>query len=95
MTIIVVASLFLLLILLYFVAFRRKQTVKLTSDEYSLLTRRKFDIYDLRSFLVRGDFNTTFEAFDPDRKTTVALRILDHNKIYHDAAVKKAVASFL
>ena len=89
MIIIVPVAFFLLLIALYLVAFRRKQTVKLTADEYNLLMRRKFDNYDLRSFLVRGDFNTTFEAFDPDRKTTVALRILDHNKIYHDQIVQQ------
>jgi len=86
--VIIVGALFVLLTT-YFIAFRRKRTVKLTADEYNLLMRRKFDNYDLRSFLVRGDFNTTFEAFDHDRKTTVALRILDHSKIYHDQIVQQ------
>jgi len=86
--VIIVGALFVLTIV-YFIAFRRKQTVKLTADEFNLLMRRKFDNYDLRSFLVRGDFNTTFEAFDHDRKTTVALRILDHSKIYHDQIVQQ------
>ncbi|GEM_PF-6236306 len=87
MTIPIVAAILLAFMLVGFLAFRRKQTIKLTADEYNLLIRRKFDNYELRSFLVRGDFNTTFEAFDPDRKAVVALRILDHNKIYHDQIV--------
>jgi serine/threonine protein kinase len=89
MSFLVIGAVAISLIALYFIAFRRKQTVKLTADEYNLLMRRKFDNYDLRSFLVRGDFNTTFEAFDHDRKTTVALRILDHTKIYHDQIVQQ------
>ena len=87
MTIPILGVVLLAIVLIGILAFRRKQTIKLTADEYNLLMRKKFDNYELRSFLVRGDFNTTFEAFDPDRKAVVALRILDHNKIYHDQIV--------
>jgi serine/threonine protein kinase len=63
---------------------RRKSSVKLTTDEFNLLTRRKFDKYELRSFLVRGDFNTTYEAYDSEKNKTVVLRILHKKLIYND-----------
>ncbi len=65
------------------------KTIKLTTDEYNLLTHRKFDRYELRSFLVRGDFNSTFVAFDTVKNKTVAIRILHRKLIYNDQIVKQ------
>ncbi len=63
---------------------RRKVTVKLSTDEFNLLTRKYFDRYELRSFLVRGDFNTTYEAFDTEKNKTVLIRVLHKKLIYND-----------
>ncbi len=63
---------------------RRKVTVKLSTDEFNLLTRRYFGNYELRSFFVRGDFNTTYEAFDTEKNKLVAIRVLHKKLIYNE-----------
>lgn len=63
---------------------KRKSTVELTNDEFNLLSRKKFDRFELQSFLMRGDFNTTYEALDPDRNKTVAIRVLHRNLLYNE-----------
>lgn len=63
---------------------RKRRTVLLTKDEYNLWVGKHFGRFELRSFLVRGDFNTTFRAHDPDSNKTVAIRILDHAYVYSD-----------
>ncbi len=72
-----------------FILLKRKSFVKLTTDEFNLLTRKYFDRYELRSFLVRGDFNTTYEAFDTEKNKTVLIRVLHKKLIYNDNVVQQ------
>ncbi|MDI6766286.1 MAG: PEGA domain-containing protein [Bacteroidota bacterium] len=85
---IILTALIVLTGVIFFFYARRKKIIKLTTDEYNLLASRKFDRYELRSFLVRGDFNSTFVAFDPVKNKTVAIRILHRKLIYNDQIVK-------
>jgi hypothetical protein len=89
-TFLILILLLLLLILLYwYYLIRGKKTVKLTTDEYNLLMKRKFGPYELLSFLVRGDFNSTFTAYDPEKKKNIVIRILHQSLGYKDNVVKQ------
>ncbi len=68
---------------------RRKTVVKLTNDEYNLLMNQKFDRFILKTFMARGDINSTYEALDPERNKVVALRILHKNLCYNDNMVQQ------
>ncbi|MDP2208159.1 MAG: PEGA domain-containing protein [Bacteroidota bacterium] len=82
--IIVFVALLIAIVFGVIILFKRKSSVKLTTDEFNLLTRKYFDRYELRSFLVRGDFNTTYEAFDTEKNKTVLIRVLHKKLIYND-----------
>jgi serine/threonine protein kinase len=82
--IIVFVALLIAIVVGVFILIKRRSSVKLTTDEFNLLTRKYFDRYELRSFLVRGDFNTTYEAFDPEKNKTVLIRVLHKKLIYND-----------
>jgi len=85
---VIILLIFAAALVTYFIL-KRRLRVKLTNDEYNLLITRKFDQFELRSFLVRGDFNTTFRALDLERNKMVALRILDRKYIYNDGIVQQ------
>lgn len=82
--IIVILVLLIAIIFGVIILLKRKSSVKLTNDEFNLLTRKYFDRYELRSYLVRGDFNTTYEAFDTEKNKTVVIRVLHKKLIYND-----------
>jgi serine/threonine protein kinase len=85
---IVFSFVFLIIVISLIIIYRRrKRTIYLVPDEYTLLMGKKFDRYELKSFLVRGDFNTTYEAIDIDRNKAVAVRILDQRYIYNKTIV--------
>jgi serine/threonine protein kinase len=67
---------------------RRRRTVLLTRDEFALLAGKRFGQFELQSFIVRGDFNTTFKAHDQERNKTIALRVLNWQYRHSDKIVQ-------
>lgn len=73
----------------FFLLSRRKTIVKLTNDEYNLLMNQKFDRFMMKTFMARGDINSTYEALDADRNKVVALRVLHKSLSYNDNMVQQ------
>jgi hypothetical protein len=65
----------------------RFRRTRLTRDEFTIFKAKRFGKFELKAFLVRGDFNTTFEAYDTEKNKPVALRILDRKYVFVDSAV--------
>ena len=68
---------------------KRKRTIQLTDDELNLLRRKKFDNYELLSFLAHEDFNSTYRAFDAENNKNVFIRILHPDLIQDSTFVKQ------
>lgn len=86
---IILVAVILIAVLLLVIVLRRKTVVKLTNDEYNLLAGRKFERFELQSFMARGDINSTYEARDPERNKPVALRVLHRSLSYNDNIVQQ------
>lgn len=68
---------------------KRKRTIQLTADELNLLRRKKFDNYELSSFLAHEDFNSTFRAYDTENNKDVFIGILHPELINDNTFVKQ------
>ncbi len=76
-------------IVIFLIARRSKGGVVLTDDEKILLTKGKFGKYELKAFITRGHFSSSFEAHDTELDKQVVLRILNKELLYTENAIKQ------
>lgn len=81
----------ILLSILFYIIYRiRSRTVVfLTDDEKLLINNAKFGKYEIKSFLTRGHFSTTFEAYDTLYEKPVALRIFKKELMENEEAIRQ------